>query len=222
MSNFSFDGKAILLAPSVRFAESMTEIEGVPAQDGYVCGALLIKDEVTALGGGKFRVTRNVKNTSDQSVSFQDILSVRDEFASKKYLFPCILYNGNEHGSSNTPKGLEIDGQPWEFAYDRTGIPSCTLTENSEVGVALFSSCEDAASLESSCSLVRNSDGTHTHRIIRHVVEAPYSYTSKNIMTARYDTYTTLGAGESTTSHSFVCVLKPKFENYAAASLIDA
>lgn len=222
MFNLSFDGKASLLPPAVRFAGDTAEIAGVPSQDGYACGSLFIKDEVSALGGGKFRVTRSVKNTSDESVSYQDILAVRDEFTSEKYLFPCILYNGNEHGSSNTPKGLEIDGAPWEFAYDRTGIPSCTLTENKEVGVALFASCEDEASLESSCSLIRNSDGTHTHRIIRPVVEAPYSYTSKNIMTERYDTYTTLGAGEEQITHSFVCVLEPRFENYAAASLIDA
>ena len=222
MIGFSFQGKASLLAPAVRFAHDMTEITGIPSGDGYECGALYIEDSVEELGGGRYRVARRVRNTSDCAVSFQDILAVRDTFTSDKYLIPCILYNGNEHGSSNTPKGLEIDGIPWEFAYDRTGIPSCTLTENSEVGVALFASCEDDASLESSCSLIRESDGTHTHRIIRPVVEAPYSYTSKNIMTARYDTYTTLAAGEERVEHSFVTVLRPKYENYAAAALIDA
>ncbi len=222
MTLYSFEGKATLLPPAVRLAGDGAEIQSVPSGEGYTCGELFISDTVTPLGSGRYRITRRIRNLSEGSVSFQDILSVHDEFKAEKYLFPCILYDGNEHGSSNTPKGLGIDGQPWEFAYDRLGIPSCTLTENTEVGAALFASCEDEASLESSCSLIRNPDGTHTHRIIRPVVEAPYSYTSKNIMTDRYDTYTTLGAGEETVTQSFFCVLEPKYKNYAAAPLIDA
>ena len=214
------DAIATLLPPSVRYKNDEEEYEARECDDGYVTGALYIKDSAEHLGDGTFRLTREIKNTSAHSVSFQDILSVMDSFAASRYLIPCILYNGNEHGSSNTPKSLTVDGYPWEFAYDRMGIPSCTLTENASVGVALFASAEDKASLVSSCSLIP--DGRyHTHRIIRPVVEAPYSYTSKNIMTERYDTYTTLGAGESMTSHSYLCILKPTWENYACAQLID-
>ena len=99
MIGFSFDGKATLLAPIVRLAGDMTEIAGIPSGDGYACGVLFVRDEVKALGDGKYRVARHIRNTADTPVSFQDIRAVRDSFASDKYLIPCILYNGNEHGA---------------------------------------------------------------------------------------------------------------------------
>ena len=213
------DSYAALLPPTVRFRDGR-ELTASPEGDGWRAGALYIRDDVKYIGEGKYKITREIKNTSLSPVEYADILSVRDTRPSERYLIPCILYNGNEHGSSNTPKSLTVDGEAWEFAYDRTGIPSCTLTEADGWGVALFASSEDSASLVSSCSLIPEEDG-YIHRIIRPVVEAPYSYTSKNIMTARYDTYSTIGAGEYVRSASYLCILTPEIKNYAAAQLID-
>lgn len=210
---------AKLTAPSVRF-EGKGEISATPEGEGWRAGALYIVDTAKYIGDGTYKLTRKITNTHTDSVRFSHVLAVADTYEASRYLIPCILYNGNEHGSSNTPKSLTVDGVAWEFAYDRTGIPSCTLTECKDAGVALFASCEDSSSLTSSCSLVPTECG-YEHRIIRPVVEAPYSYTSKNIMTERYDTYITLDAGEENVSHSYLCILTPEIENYAAAPLLE-
>ncbi len=212
---------AYLLSPMIEYKDGEC-ISADSVSDGvFTAPSLEIADSLQELGQGTYRITRRIRNTSEKSVCFKDILRVRDSFAAQKYLIPCILYNGNEHGSSNTPKSLEADGQPWVFSYDRTGIPSCTLTEDRERGVALFASAENESSLISSCSLIRGEGGVHEHRIIRPVTEAPYTYSSKNIMTERYDTYITLGSGEEFCAVSFVYVMSPRWENYACADLID-
>ncbi|MBQ5809254.1 MAG: hypothetical protein IIW21_05810 [Clostridia bacterium] len=213
------DSFGILLAPEIEMKDG-TRPEATEAEGGYLCGSLLIRDEIKGAGYGNYAITRTIKNVGTANAEFKDIVAVRDTFYGEKYLIPCILYNGNEHGSSNTPKSLEIDGEPWVFAYDRMGIPSCTLTENDFCGLALFASDKDALSLTSSCSLVKRGD-FYTHRIYRPVTEAPYTYSSKNIMTERYDTYHTLEAGAEMTHTSYVCVMKPKYKKYAALNLIE-
>ncbi|MBQ1935049.1 MAG: hypothetical protein II370_08635, partial [Clostridia bacterium] len=213
------DSFGILLAPEIEMKDG-TRPEATEAEGGYLCGSLLIRDEIKGAGYGNYAITRTIKNVGTATAEFKDIVAVRDTFYGEKYLIPCILYNGNEHGSSNTPKSLEIDGEPWVFAYDRMGIPSCTLTENDFCGLALFASDKDALSLTSSCSLVKRGD-FYTHRIYRPVTEAPYTYSSKNIMTERYDTYHTLEAGAEMTHTSYVCVMKPKYKKYAALNLIE-
>ena len=208
------------LNPPLLRIKGKGELTAEAQGEGWRADSLYIRDTAEYIGKGTYRLTRSIKNTADRAVCLSHVLSVSDLYRAERYLIPCILYNGNEHGSSNTPKSLTVDGVAWEFAYDRTGIPSCTLTENKDTGVALFASCEDASSLTSSCSLVPCECG-YEHRIIRPVVEAPYSYTSKNIMTERYDTYITLGAGEENISHSYLCILTPEIENYATAPLLE-
>ena len=209
---------ALLLAPKIELRSGQV-LEGEPLGEGYRIGELYIEDRVERLFDGVYEVFRRIENCAEEEISFKDILTVKDTALAERYLIPCILYNGNEHGSSNTPKSLSVDGEDWVFSYDRTSIPSCTLTEWGEGAVALFGLCGDESSLVSSCSLSKKPDG-YEHKIIRPVTEAPYTYSSKNIMTERYDTYITLGAGESFASRSCVAIIKPKIRNYAAAELI--
>ena len=184
--------------------------------------ALRLADEkVEHLGGGAYAIVRTVKNVGAASVSFKDELRVRDCFAATRYLIPCVNYNGNEFGAIKTPKGLSCEGQPWVFSYERTGVPSCTLTENESTGLAVFAANDTKASLVSACSLEiagrgeqddrPRSRGTrdptvYEHVIVRPVTEAPYTYESKGVFGPRHDTYVTLGAGEKFTAKSYVCV----------------
>ena len=183
--------------------------------------SLRVLDTYTNAGGGLFKVLRDIENVSESDVTFRDIFEVTTAFVPARYLIPCVNYNGNDGCRENTPTGLERDGSPWIFAYDRMGIPSCTLCENKEFGTALFASDVDEHSLRSSCSLIKNRNGTFTQRIFHPVVEAPYSYSSKNILTGRYDEYTTLAAGEKVTFTMYVFACVPMYENYAAANLLD-
>ncbi|MDD3334414.1 MAG: hypothetical protein PHI98_02745 [Eubacteriales bacterium] len=112
-------------------------------------------DAFEDLGDGLFRVSRKVANQSGKRRRIQIIAQAHTMFAPQSYMMPCIMYNGNEWGSRNSPKGLERNGEPWVFAYDRMGIPSCTLTEKQEIGFAMFASNCDRDSLRSSASLIR-------------------------------------------------------------------
>lgn len=178
-------------------------------------------DKCTDEGNGLFKVVRTIKNTSDSDVTFRDIFEVKTAYVPTRYLIPCVNYNGNDGCRENTPTGLTRDGKPWVFAYDRMGIPSCTLCENKSFGVAIFASDCDESSLRSACSLLKNEDGTFTQRIYHPVVEAPYTYSSKNILTERYDEYITLEPGETFTATMYVYACVPMYENYAAANLLD-
>ena len=182
---------------------------------------LKVGDTYTSEGEGLFKVVRVIENVSRGNVTFRDIFEVQTAFAPARYLITCVNYNGNDGCRENTPTGLTRDGKPWVFAYDRTGIPSCTLCEDKNFGVAAFASDCDESSLRSACSLIKNNDSTFTQRIFHPVIEAPYTYSSKNILTERYDEYITLAPGEKFTAEMYVFACVPMYENYAAANLLD-
>lgn len=196
--------------------------------------SLSLSDEkVIYLGKGEYSITRTVVNSGKEKVSFNDILKVQDLFDASHYTIPCVSYNGNDFDGGETiadgvqlgkvkvPTGISSEGQPWVFSYQRTGVPSCTLTENSELGLALFASNNTKESLVSSCSLEKDASGHYVHIIVRPVVEAPYSYEAKGVFGPRYDEVITLSPGESFTATSYVCVCVPKWENYATVSLME-
>lgn len=181
----------------------------------------LSRDHIDDLGNGLFRVCRRVTNQSGRTRRVKLVAQLETRFKPQDYLMPCILYNGNQWGSGNSPKGLTYDGKPWIFAYDRMGIPSCTLTENRDVGLALFASDQDKESLRTSASLVRQEDGTFLHRIYYPVTEAPVTYSGKNKMTQRYDEYFTLTPGENLSIAFYIFACVPKWEHFASANLLD-
>ena len=182
---------------------------------------VLESEKAEYLGDGAYSVVRTVRNAGTRPVAFNDELRVRDLFAADRYLIPCVNYNGNEFGSLRTPKGLSEGGEPWTFSYQRTGVPSCTLTESAETGLAVFAANDTKSSLVSSCSLQKGADGLFEHVVVRPVVEAPVTYESKGVFGPRYVTYITLGPGETFTAKTHVCVCRPKWRCYAFASLVD-
>ena len=201
-----------------RKSAAVAELLPWKAQDERL---VLAGEQIEYLGDGAYSVTRSVKNTGKETVRFKDEIRVRDVFRAEHYLIPCVNYNGNEFGDVKTPKGLTYNGEPWVFSYERTGIPSCTLTENGRTGLALFASADTPASLVSSCSLEKNADGRYEHVILRPVSESPVTYESKGVFGPRYETFIELAPGETFSAKSFVCVCPPRWENFAAASLVE-
>ncbi len=188
-----------------------------PAQEA----GFTFTDRTEEMGGGLIRLHRKIINVSGSKRVFKLVTQVETAFQPADYLMPCIMYNGNQWGDGNSPKGLMKDGQPWIFAYDRMGIPSCTLTENAEVGFALFASDIDRDSLRTSASLVKQKDGTFMHRIYYPVTEAPVTYWAKNRMTDRYDEYITLNNGEVFSVQCYLYACTPRWEHYSCANLLD-
>ena len=180
--------------------------------------------------GGEWTLSVTTKNDAATNVTFKLVLEAVPGFSATRYLIPGVLYNGNTFvnamkgndkrlASLDIPTGWEKDGEPWVFSYDRCSIPSCTVSENTNEVFALFASVADAASHVSSCSLVRNADGSFRHRILWPVTEAPVSYSNKRTFTARRDTYLTLKPGETFTAQAFACTAKPPWPDYGFAAV---
>lgn len=193
----------------------------------------LIREKVEYLGGGEYSITRILFNEGDETVGFNDILKVEDLFGATHYTIPCVSYNGNDFdggatiadgvklGKVKVPLGISCEGEPWTYSYQRTGVPSCTLTENASAGIALFAANDSPESLVSSCALEQTEDGRFVHVIVRPVIEAPYSYEAKGVFGPRYEEKLTLEPGKIFTATSYLCVCPPKWENYASVSLME-
>ena len=210
----------LCLMPPV-FESNGEEIPFAAADGKYTAEGFSAEDKVEALGDGLFRVRRSVKNTGVGARTGKWIVEACDTFAADRYLIPCVSFSGNVRSMGKEPHGLCDGGKPWIFAYDRESIPSCTLTETADAVCALFASDADADSLVSSCALVRGADGRLAHRIYYPVTEAPRSYTDHDVLTARYDTYITLGVDETFTVEFYIFVGTPKWKNYGTATLLD-
>lgn len=172
-------------------------------------------------GGGLYKITFKITNKTARIRKIKVVYEAQSSFIPEKYLIPCVNYDGNKWGLSNTPKGLTMDGQPWIFSYDRVGIPSCTFTENEKIGFGLFADWENELSLRSSCSLIKKDEGNFLHRIYWPVTEAPLSYTSKNILEERYDEFFTIKPEESLAFSLYAFACEPEMKNYGYAKLLD-
>ncbi|MBR1588248.1 MAG: hypothetical protein IJ658_07975, partial [Kiritimatiellae bacterium] len=196
----------------------------IPAADG------LSASVEVARAGNEWTLAVAARNGAATNVTFKLVLEAAPGFAATRYMVPGVLYNGNQFvkamqgndkrlASLDIPTGWEKDGEPWTFSYDRCSIPSCTVSENTNQVFALFASTADASSHVSSCSLVRNADGSFRHRIIWPVTEAPVSYSNKRTFTARRDTYLTLRPGETFAARAFACAAKPPWTDYGFAAV---
>ena len=174
----------------------------------------LVREVPGDFAGGKLssRVVK-VTNLSNETRTFQVAVRAATAFKPTNWVIPGVIYGDNKFGSQVSPSGLERDGEPWVFGYDRESIPSCTLSETKNELFAMFASDRDAASLESSCSIRRLPDGTFEHRIIYPIRESPVSYTFKYNYTGRYDTWITLPPGGSFEAESYFLEGRPLYEN---------
>lgn len=174
------------------------------------------------MGNGLFRLGAELRNESSRNRKVKLILEAETGFRPDHYLIPCILYNGNDYGNLDSPRGLLRDGEPWIFAYDREGIPSCTVTEDENHVFAMFASDESAAALRSSCSLIKNENGTYRHRIYYPVTEAPVTYANKNVMEKRYDEWIELAPGAVFRTSCYLYEGVPRWKNYGFADVFDS
>lgn len=214
------------ICPAIAVIDGQENIAEITSQNGCLSvsetNGLIFKDSFEVNENGIISIERVIINNTNERIRFKSIFELKSEFKFDHYVFPGFNYNGNEYGGSNTPTGLTRDGQPWVFAYDREGIPSCTVTEDEKHGLALFASDESEESLRSACSLIKDDKGYAHHRIYHPVSEMPYTYGGKNRMYDPYEEYMHLVPGGMIKLHinAFVCV--PRYKNYATADLMEA
>ena len=135
-----------------------------------------MQDVITRLAHGLFQVDRSWTNRSAQDREVAFLFDLETAFEPSFYLIPCVSYNGNGWGSDREPKGLEHEGKPWVFAYNRMGIPAATFSEDACACVGLFVSGHAPESLVSACSLERMPDGRMRHRLYWPERETPLTY----------------------------------------------
>lgn len=169
-----------------------------------------------------FYIRRTWKNTAKNARTIRIAQRVKPAFEVGRYLIPCVTINGNEFGAGFEPKGLERDGKRWVFGYDRAAIPACTLTENADFACALFASAENALSLESSCSIYKDEQGSFVQELSHPVAELPITYSSRDKYAEGYESFLTLGAGEEITLGAYLSVSKPRWENYGICDVLDS
>ena len=154
--------------------------------------AELVRD--TGVKSGDFILYRRlvrVTNPSNETRVFQAVVRAVSDFVPSNWVIPGVIYGDCAFGNQVSPSGLERDGEPWVFGYDRTPIPSCTLSETKDALFAMFASDRDSASLESACSLKRLPDGRLEHRIFYPIRESPVCYAFKFSYVERYDEWIT-------------------------------
>lgn len=171
--------------------------------------------------GTLFYIRRRFTNISGVMEKIQTIFRISACFPVEHYLIPCVNVNGNEFGTGGEPKGLERDGKKWIFGYDRVSIPSCTLTENGDFACGLFASAESDVSLQSSCSIFKDENGTFCQEIFHPVIESPVTYAFRDAYSPAYETYLTLEPGESFTCGFYLSVSRPRWKNFGICDVMD-
>ena len=169
-----------------------------------------------------FRRLIRVVNPSNETRTIQVAVCAATNFKPTNWVIPGVIYGDNAFGNQVSPSGLERDGEPWVFGYDRESVPACTLSETAESLFAMFASDRDAASLESACSLRRLEDGTFEHRIIYPVRESPVCYAFKYSYVGRYDEWITLPPGASFEAESYFMTGRPRWENCGYREVLKA
>ena len=185
-----------------------------------ISDAFYIARHLQHLDDGLLSERVRVCNNSNRDYRVSIVYSVRTTFAPEHWLIPCVMYDGNPFGTRNSPKGLTHEGRPWVFSGDRCGIPACTISEDRENVVALFSSDASGTSLNCACSVERTAEGFFIHKLIYPTMEAPLSYTGKNRMTEGFREYFDLPSGGSVELSCFLYSGRPRWECYGFASVL--
>ncbi len=166
-----------------------------PEGNGYSGNKLNVSESITDCGNGLFLINRKLENSDSHSRNIRFVFEADTLFEPRKYLIPCVSYNGNDFGEGKEPKGLTCDGEMWLHAYDRVSIPSCTLSENENTIFSAFVSDCDKSSLESCCGMLSIPNGIR-HRIMWPANEQPYTYADNDKMAAPLFEKIALAPGE--------------------------
>ena len=216
-----FGAIARLFAPIVE--ENGKEFVLAPTEEGFAGHGFFCTETVLPMEDGLFKVTRTLKNDGFTPRIVKFIFEAVTAFVPTRYLIPCVSYNGNGWGEGKEPKGMicEETGEPWIHSYDRTPVPSCSITETKDIAFSLFASSETTESLVSSVSLRPAADGCISQRIYWPVTEAPFTYYDNDKYNAPLHTYITLGGGETFTVSVYMLCSVPRWENYGACATLD-
>lgn len=135
------------------------------------------------------------------------------------YMIPCVVYNGNEWGDGQEPKGTEKNGEPWVFPSDRVGLPGCAVLESEGKCRAIFAG-KDTLSADCSVSLIRCAKKTVLRIYFSHI-ESPLSYLRKFEYGEPVVRFARLKEGEEKRYRCYVYEADAEEPNYGSKELFD-
>ena len=155
------------------------DAQAVGAVQPYRSDNCQAEDTLREIGDGVFELVRrfrflNAVNVETIRLSVDFVAEYRSHYA----MIPAVSYNGNPWEPGKDPKGLEVNGDPWSFAYHRTAVAGGTYSEGPTWAVALFGKSEHQE-VGFSCSLILK-DSTTVHRITWPEEEAPLTYVARD------------------------------------------
>lgn len=168
---------------------------------------LAVFDRMAIISPAIVRAERIWTNTGVEPITFSPAFECITGFSPTFYLIPCVNYNGNRAGSGGEPKGLLLDGKPWTFSYERTGLPGATFSEDARIAAGLFASAEDAQSLRCACSMEPVGEGM-AHRLVWPPRETPLVYSDTDEYAPAAVRELTLAPGGSFRAVFFLYVAK--------------
>lgn len=174
------------------------------------------------IGEGRRRLICEWQNRTEKMLFCQLEIRLRTDFVFDHYVIPGVSLNGNAWGKGKEPKELFCDGEPWVFDYRRTTIPACTVSENAETFFALMASDESPLSLQASCSMIPQEDGTMFHRILYPCIERPKTYCARDGYAPGHEDFLEIGAGERVTTECYLLSGRPVYVNFGTAVVEDA
>lgn len=210
-----------LLAPAYEVNGKEYIFAAVPGADGRFCdGELYAEYSAEPRGDGLWKITAVFSNCARYKRVLKLIIRARSCFAADKYTVPCVLYDGNCASKGHEPHGLSADGEAWIFSAARTPLPAETVSESEQTVFGMFASPCGEDNQNCACSLIKNTDGSFEHRIYYPVTEAPYSYTSHDVLTPRLDTYAVLEPDSEFRAEFYIYSGTPEWRNYGVAAVM--
>lgn len=153
------------------------------------------EDNLEALGGGAYRLTRVFTTKKMGIVPAAGLkLELECRYEPKFMMIPAVSYNGNPWGDGKGPTGWIYEGTPWSFAYHRTAVAGGTFSSGGGLSLGLFADREETG-CGFSCSLFLR-DGHAVHRLIVPEEEMPRSYFIKGSLDEGYRDTILLKPGE--------------------------
>lgn len=209
------EGKEVPIEAVLTSHECSQEIETFL----YESDNLYIEEHVKEMDGF-LSVTRQYRNMGDQPLALKCVFEVKTAFKPTYYLIPGISYNGNKWGNGNEPKGLTRQGEPWVFRGDRTTLPACTFSENSDIAIGLMGKVVDGEEIDCASSILEEK-GFFKHRVIWPENEGPDAYVYRDDYEKRQSKYYTLQKSESITCTALIYVNKVEEANTGWSQAYD-
>src|SRR5512135_985374 len=153
-------------------------------------------DEVREVRPGMFEWTRTVTyNGKDYVRPVRLTMEFEALYKSAYSMIPAVMYDGNQWGTGQEPKGFMKDGKPWTFAYHRASVPGATYSESAAWSIALFSR-PGQLPVGFSCALEPGPERT-VHSLVWPEEETPQVYAGRDVYSDAYREDLRVSRGQS-------------------------